>query len=198
MKTNEIYTSFLSHKSTLKDTSLDDSDKENQKHMTELLLEAVDFDLVKEEYAKSRIISEPCSCDALLLDKNNELNFIEFKNIASKRNFKTSEIAEKVYCTLLMFSDKTTHTVTDIAQHTNLIIVYNSSIDAKKENKSPKAIQPSASYTMIAQATSKEAKAPIIRFGFDSFKSFCFKEVYTLNQEEFEKHIESISRKEEN
>lgn len=193
MRANDIYNSFLEHKSTLKETSLDDSDKEHLTYMTESSLGVIDFDLFKETYAQERVIQEPCSCDALLLDKNNELNFIEFKNIASRRNLNRKDIREKVYCSLLMFSDEVNHTLKDITKHVNFIFVYNASLDDNQNGTPNTNIQRSQSYRNFTQFATNQARTPIIRFGFDIFKTFCFKEVYTLNQEEFEEHLKNIS-----
>ncbi len=188
MKTNDIYNSLIAHKKTLEETSLDDS-KIPHVYMTNSQHEVIDFDLFKEEYARTRGIDDPCSCDAILLDKNNELNFIEFKNLASIRNFNKAEIKEKVYCSLLIFSDKVSHTISKFASHINFICVYNKEIDNKKTKKN---VQTSASSVAITTAVSSYAETPIIRFGFESLKEFCFKEVYTFTQDEFEEHLEKI------
>lgn len=67
--------------STLKETSIDTHDNNNIKYMTASEREAINFDNVKKEYIKNLALTdEPKSNDALFINKNDDLVFVEFKN----------------------------------------------------------------------------------------------------------------------
>lgn len=67
--------------STLKKISKDNSDANNIQYMTDSQIEAINFDMVKRNYANNLSFSEECakSVDGIIF-WNDELIFIEFKN----------------------------------------------------------------------------------------------------------------------
>lgn len=89
---------FKRYRTTLKNTSYDDT---NREYMTESQLEVVDLDKVKEEYCSPLKLKEPPkSCDALY-ENNDELFFIEFKN----GKVLQYDVRKKIYDTILLFTD---------------------------------------------------------------------------------------------
>lgn len=64
----EQYPLFAENKATLKQTSMDDSIKDEIQYMTESQMEVIDFDMVKRYYANSLGCSEECAAlvDAIL------------------------------------------------------------------------------------------------------------------------------------
>lgn len=77
---NNSYNILENNKSTLKDTSKDNSNNEVL-YMTDSLLEVVDFDRVKAEYIRGmRLTDTPCSSDALYCGNDGKTYLIEFKN----------------------------------------------------------------------------------------------------------------------
>ncbi len=190
MNVNECYMLFDTFTATLKETSKDDT---KHQYMTESLLDVISFDKVKLKYAEERhLVDKPHSCDAIYLDNNGELNFIEFKNSKNKRKIKEMEIKEKVYESILMFLDKTDKRISEIAENVNFILVYNK--EALEKNTKNKYLDSKdiSSFKEIEGEFTDFAKTHIIHFNLESLKNFCFKEVYTLNREEFEEHLKNI------
>lgn len=190
MDTKACYIIFDECIKTLCDASLDDDNSDN---MTNSLLNVICFDDVKKKYAEERGINQPHSCDVLYLDKNGELNFIEFKNTKSARKIKEGQLKEKAYDSLLIFADKVGERISHISQHINLIVVYNKEIFKNQTDKSKASqVQETNSYDELEGELTNFANEHIIRFKLESLKHFCFKDVFTLNREEFEMHLQKI------
>lgn len=123
-------------KSTLKETSKDEKEEGKKGFLTDLEKECINFDKLKEEYIrvnKIKCSGVPSSCDALL-ESNNELCFIEFKN----GSFKDYEIIRKIYDSLLIFLDLTGKTISFSRQYMSFYLVYNKNtnlFDAENKDK---------------------------------------------------------------
>ena len=155
---------FKSSISELKKTSYDNS---NKQYMTESTLNVCDFDNVAKDYCDN-IKTKHCtsSVDAFYIDKNNEMYLIEFKN----GKVKPSEIKKKIYETLLVMADILKTHISDTRESLNFILV-------SSKIKSSKKIREHVG----DKATTNESEFDILKF-----KNIFFKEVFTLNQEEFE------------
>ncbi len=177
-KAVDIYNYFANYTTTLKESSCDDSDKRDIKYMTQSSLPVVHFDRVKEEhYAPRRALTKqsrniPCSCDALLLDKNSHLNIIEFKNITSAQNLKTADLKEKAYCSLIMLSDTFDIRIKDMSHWLVFIVVCNKKAllekreaEARKrgiERAQRRNLQDASSFDFIAQTACAHGNEHII------------------------------------
>lgn len=191
------YKIFSDHLSTLKETSVDDRDGEKI-YMTESLRCVVNFDDVKDEYVKGLGLSEiPKSNDALFEDDRGALIFVEFKNGFMDRN-KQFAVRKKVYDSVLIFTDITSFRISDMRNTVKYILVYNefanreNSYDEELEKKQKTTIQPSPSFDGFAKTLGKYANEEYVCFGLKIFLNYCFKEVHTYTEEEFEAYLSSL------
>ncbi len=165
-------------KTTLKETSKDDSDKNNVVYMTNSSLIVTNFDLVKTKYTNSLKLSEEnaASVDAFV-PKGDNVYFIEFKNgklqASDKRN-----VRDKVRDSLLIYNDINNITITENRNSAIFILVYN---EAKNKNKSDPVVNP----------VMKLANQEKISFGMDRFKNLFFKEVHTYTEAQFEEFLQN-------
>ena len=121
-------------KMTLKETSIDDS---NKKVLSESQLEVYNFDEVKKRYYKSVDLSKDMvgSCDALYVNKDTGVYLIEFKN-TKLSNLKTkgevnSRIKEKITGSLLILCDISKFCISETRHFVNFILVY-SAVEARQ------------------------------------------------------------------
>lgn len=181
---------------TLKDTSIDKSNNEVV-YMTESPRQAVNFDEVKEKYIKNLKLSEtPKSNDALFDNGKGFLVFVEFKNgyIDKQRQF---ALRKKIYDSVVIFSDITSESISDMRKNVGYILVYNEGTNADNKDsefikKKREHVQYSSSFNNIAQNLSKLARKEYICFGLELFKNYCFKEVHTYTIEEFEEYLTKL------
>lgn len=193
------YKIFANHFSTLKETSADKS-KGKKVYMTESLLDAVNFDDVKDEYVKNLRLSEiPKSNDALFSDDKGSLIFVEFKNGFMDRCEQFC-VQKKVYDSVLVFTDITSLKISDMRKMVKYILVYNefankdNSLDDDLKKKQKTTVQQSSSFDYFAKTMGKHAKDEYICFGLKMFLNYCFKEVHTFTKAEFEAYISNISK----
>ena len=187
------YEIFRSHKSTLKNTSYDAHG--SPKYMTDSELDVVDFDAVKEEYAKSLRLSEiPKSNDAVFDSGLGAPVFLEFKNgfIDQKTAF---DLQKKIYDSVLIFSDITSCTVSELRKIAEYILVYNEddNIDNKdSELKIKTQVQSSPAYVGFLKTIARYANDEYIGFGLRRFSKYCFKAVHTFTRNEFAIYLETL------
>lgn len=188
-------------KSTLKELSKDNT---NNEYMTESNEIAINFDKVKDVYIKDVCPkNKPTSNDALKYI-GDEFYFIEFKN-GNIKNVKN--IRDKVFESLLMFSDITGNTISYTRNKGNYILVYNydkSKEYIKKEMEKKNIrdcdekldsyeVQDSPNFTDFLFALSDLARYNIDFFGLKaSFEKMYFNTVKTYDVNEFE--TEFVSR----
>lgn len=184
---------FRDNMSSLKETSKD-SDSPNPECMTNSEIAVINFDKVKESYIKNMKLSHtPCSNDALYIDKNGDLYFIEFKNGIMTRPI-IFNVYNKIYDSLLIFNDIVEQNISFCRKHVNFILVYNegknSSEDCDNESKhSSKDCEmknQDSSKAKIGKHFYSKAKKKYIRFGLEQFEKLYFQEVFTYTQQEFE------------
>lgn len=196
MRNLNDYPLFASRHTTLKKASCDDR-AGVKVYMTDSTLDVVAFDKIKNAYCKKYRLSElPESNDALFEDDKGNYVFVEFKNgfIAQKIVF---ELQKKIYDSVFMFSGVTSLGIPEMRETLSYILVYNDKANCGNEDKIlqeklKSAVSSSPSLDSIGKATAKWAKNEYICFGLSFFKGFCFKEVHTYTQGEFEQYLESI------
>lgn len=176
---------FAQNKSTLKDVS---RDKDFYMTNDTTISEVINFDKVKEAYIKNLGLTDtPKSGDALLTLPNGKFILIEFKNGAVDKR----DIHRKIVDSLLIFADITKMPISYTRQHMDFMLVYNN----KKYNNTltnKRGVQESKSRDELSKGLFGLAKGEFIELGLSRFKKFCFNEVHTYNQSEFEKFLASI------
>lgn len=192
------YDIFRHQITSLKETSLDDRNKNEEIYMTESDRDAVDFDGVKAEYIDGLGLHEiPKSNDALFEDGRGSLVFVEFKNglINPAEQF---VIRKKIYDSVLIFSDVTAMGISKMRELMKYILVYNETrnmanrSDSQLIKKNAASVQPSPSFDSFAKTISGYAKEEYICFGLRMFEKYCFKEVHTFTEAEFEFYLASL------
>lgn len=178
------YEIFKDNFSTLKKTSKDDGNGVCV-YMTESGLQVVNFDKVMAKYSSHVGISSPWSNDALCINRENgRLTFIEFKN----GKIKPYELQQKIYDSLLVFTDIIGAGIKFTRKEMDYILVYNgekNSMEKTKENDGHH-INDSESRYAIAKTLTAKGGEEFIGFGLNKFKGYCFKDVHTYSAEEFE------------
>ena len=174
--------------SKLKDLSWDHNDNY---YMTESTLIAVNFDAVKDEYIKDlKLIKKPKSNDAIFFAPNGKQVFIEFKN-SSKDDIKKYDIRKKIYDSLLIYTDIINKGINYTREQMDYILVYNE-YKSNIGNDDPKTnVQDSRSRDRIAKGFSKFGGTSYVKFGLEIFRNYCFKEIYTYSESEFEDFIKN-------
>lgn len=168
---------FKNNKNTLKNLSCDKNE-----YMTDSLLEAINFDKVKEKHCKSLKLSNlPTSCDALY--QNDEIFFIEFKNgYIDKKEI--CGIHKKIYDSILIFMDLTKFKLEEIREKVNFILVYNET----KSQEETKKIETPASYNNIIYRMG-QLGGNISKFKLNQFEKYLVKNTYTYTKKEFEDYF---------
>lgn len=183
-----IYSIFETNKTTLRETSKDDSNPVDIKYMTSSDLEAINFDLVKRHYANMLGLSEEVasSVDAVI-QMDGHISFIEFKNgKVNNRNIK-----DKIRDTLLIFSDITGINIDYSRNNIDLIVVYNLEKNPLPNQFKKGKLQETPSRIAIAKHFAAKAKEPVILFDLERYKKLYFREIRTYSQEEFEEFLRS-------
>lgn len=188
---------FADHLSNLKETSIDKRDGTPQ-YMTLSTREAVNFDGVKEEYVKPLGVSEiPKSNDALFDDGKGFLVFVEFKNGFMDRP-KQFAVRKKVYDSALIFTDITSKGISYMRNHMKYILVYNETAnqgnnsDKDLKEKQKTAVQQSPAFDAFAKNVGRYANEEYVCFGLKIFQNYCFKEVHTYTEAEFDAYLSTL------
>ena len=188
---------FTDHLSNLKETSIDKRDGTPQ-YMTLSTRDAVNFDDVKKEYVKQLGVSEiPKSNDALFDDGKGFLVFVEFKNGFMDRP-KQFAVRKKVYDSALIFTDITSTGISYMRDHMKYILVYNETAnqgnnsDKDLKEKQKTAVQQSPAFDAFAKNMGKYAHEEYVCFGLKIFQDYCFKEVHTYTEAEFNAYLATL------
>lgn len=188
------YPILKNHLSTLRETSVDDHDRANIVYMTDSDREAVNFDDVKREYIRTLNLSEePKSNDALFLTNKNELVFVEFKNGFMDAPKKYA-VRKKIYDSIVILTDILNVGISSLRDHMQYVLVYNESVNAEEHDvkKKKSHVQSSEAFDSFAKNVSKLAKKEYICFGIRIFENYCFREVHTYTEKEFERFLKCI------
>lgn len=186
----EEYPILKNHITTLQETSLADGSSVAE-YMTESQIEVVNFDKVKDDYVGNlHLPIRPTSNDALHITSGGNDTFIEFKNGSLWQEKKRAEVRSKIYNSVLMLTDIIGENISYTRKHLNYILVYNETKNPDDENINVKTeVQDSQAREEISESVFKLANERKIRFGLERFKGYCFKEVATYTQEEFEQEF---------
>lgn len=186
------YEILRKHMSNLKETSKDKHDNGKVVYMTESLFPAVNFDDVKEEYTKNLNLQEvPKSNDALIEDGKGKMVFVEFKNGYMDRA-KQFSVRKKIYDSVLMFTDIVSIGISAMRTFVDYILVYNEEVNADIKEDKKRYVSPAPSFDAFAKTVSGLANEEYVAFGVKIFKNYCFKEVHTYTEKEFEAYLESF------
>lgn len=191
---------FQEHLVTLKETSADfRNGLKTVQYMTESQLQVIDFDAVKNEYIKPLQLREvPKSNDALFEADGHVIVFVEFKN--GKLDRKDGyEICRKIYDSILILSDLISLKLSDIRQRMIYILVYNEHANINNANvvspavqEKSKKIDRSLAMDGFAREMMRLSKQEYIILGLNKFQNYCFKEVHTYTQKEFEDYLKKL------
>lgn len=163
----------------LKILSQDDSDKANVIYMVDAEQLAINFDKVKEYYAKLfESTQAPSSVDAILMVKDG-LAFVEFKN-GELNNKEKRNINFKLRDSLLMFCDIMRCTLNRTRLMVDFVLVYN-----QEKNPSSKT----SSYENIENYVGNLANERIVRFQLAKYRGIYFRNIYTVSVAEFNEYL---------
>ena len=176
---------FKRNFSSLQKTSYDET---NKCYMTDSQLQVIHFDNVVKNRGKEFGPERPKSNDALYIADDGKMYFIEFKNGRIGTEVKL-ELKLKICESLLMFMDITKKDLCFIRENLSYILVYNEE-GYPLTNQELKELDGIMSrLNPLTVRLSSKAEEYFVRFAFRRFKNFYFKEVFTLNKEEFEDYI---------
>lgn len=177
--------------STLKETSLDDSDKSNKVYLVNDTHTAENFDEISKQIAANvRLGNKPRSCDALYRSKK-YYNLIEFKNrkSADLRKDSMGELHEKAFDSLYQLAIYLNYrgNVDDLAKESRLIVVYN---DSKGTEDVKTDIASSKSLDGITQKIKQFSKSDHldsypIKFRLERVKGLLYDKVITIDVSDF-------------
>lgn len=183
------YEIFSENISTLKEISLDDSQKDNIYYMTDSDKKVVDFDKVKTLYANELQMSEECAASVDgIFSTSERVVFVEFKN--GKMDGQKRKVKDKLRDSLLIFCDITSKQISDTREWAEFVLVYNINKNPLPNQLKKEKIQESQSRIDIANYISNLAKKEFIRFGLEKYKTLYFKEVHTYSETEFKEYLE--------
>ena len=159
---------FKSCQTSLKNTSIDSN---NGMYLIDNEKVVVDFDEVKTRYLKSLKLRNhyASSVDALFV-KSEKLVFIEFKN----GNFNNNEIKAKIKDSLLIFSDITKITISELRENAAFILVISNESYGKLRPQDKKAL-----------AMARNASVDFAIYGLDYIRRYLFERVDCLSAEAF-------------
>ncbi len=170
------------YKKTMRDLSVDSTNKE---YMTDSLVQAIDFDRVKDQFTSGigyRDCKSPMSNDALYIDSDGTHYFIEFKNGA---NITPHELSQKNYDSTIILAMLLSEKLEALKDNLQYILVYNEEKNTE-EFLIKRYVQKSKERDSIGKLFSKKANTTFVFFQQDFFKGYLFSEVFTLNKKEFQ------------
>ncbi len=181
--------SLTDRKTTLKATSYD---KNNDVYMVESQQPAVDFDKVKEDYIKNLKLSvTPKSNDALLWENNGRIFFVEFKN-GDLRTERFS-LSKKIYDSVLIFTDLTNSSISDMRNSVEYVLVYNFNVNTKFIQKSREDAEKTRSEDeekiILGTELMKLGEEEFILCDLEKFQNYCFKSVHTYTVSQFQEYL---------
>ena len=163
----------------LKILSKDDNAQANITYMVDSEQPAINFDKVKDCYAKLfESTQAPNSVDAILMIKDG-LAFVEFKN-GKLNNEEKRNINFKLRDSLLMFCDIMRCTLKRTRLMVDFVLVYN-----QEKNPSSKT----SSYENIENYVGNLANERITRFQLAKYRGIYFRNIYTVSVAEFNEYL---------
>ncbi len=182
------YDILCDNKMTLKELSKDDSDNENIEYVTDSMLVATNFDLVKRLYTNSLGLSEEVvsSADALV-ETNDSIALIEFKN----GTVVNREIKDKARDSLLILCDIIEKEISYTRKYLDFVLVYNESKNPLPNQYTKGVVRDSSSRLNISKYFLQKGKEEIVLYDLNRYKGIYFREIHTYTQEEFEEYLKS-------
>lgn len=182
------YDILCDNKMTLKELSKDDSDNENIEYVTDSMLVATNFDLVKRLYTNSLGLSEEVvsSADALV-ETNDSIALIEFKN----GTVVNREIKNKARDSLLILCDIIEKEISYTRKYLDFVLVYNESKNPLPNQYTKGVVRDSSSRLNISKYFLQKGKEEIVLYDLNRYKGIYFREIHTYTQEEFEEYLKS-------
>jgi len=107
-------------------------------------------------------------------------------------------VRKKIYDSVMIFTDITSTGITYTRKNMKYILVYNETVnqnnhqDEELQKKQKSVVQPSASFDDIAKAFGSFANEEYICFGIKIFQNYCFKEVHTYTEKEFDSYLSTL------
>ena len=179
---------------TLKQTSLDDSQKVDGKriklYLTESTLDSANFDSFKNKFCRrfSPALQNIRSVDALI-SSNQGCCLVEFKN----GYFDISELHSKIFDSYVMYCEVMNVTASQTRENLDFVLVYNREkfrTEKVKNNGSNNTVPFSPSYEKMKNHLGNQAKRTITDLGLEKYRTFCFRNVYSFDKEEFNEFLE--------
>ena len=125
------------------------------------------------------------------MTRDNKLIFVEFKNgfMDAKKKF---DVRKKIYDSVIILTDILNLGISKLRDQMEYVLVYNENIneDEKEILQKKSYVQPSKAYDSLAKGIFGMAKKEYVCFGVDIFKNYCFKDVHTYTEKEFEEYLE--------
>ena len=181
------YEVFKENLSTLKICSRDRHSEADEEYMTMSELDAVDFDLVKEQYVQPlHLTYVPSSNDCIFINADGDPVFVEFKNGWIGGGMKIG-LTRKIYDSLLIFQDITGKGLSYTRENMDYVLVYNENKNSEEPKKPKQNVQESESRDNISKMLSEKGGGHFIKFGLEKFQRYCFRNVYTYTEKEFER-----------
>ena len=182
------YDILCDNKMTLKELSKDDSDNENIEYVTDSMLVATNFDLVKRLYTNSLGLSEEVvsSADALV-ETNDSIALIEFKN----GTVVNREIKDKARDSLLILCDIIEKEISYTRKYLDFVLVYNESKNPLPNQYTKGVVRDSSSRLNISKYFLQKGKEEIVLYDLNRYKGIYFREIHTYTQEEFEEYLKN-------
>jgi len=182
------YDIFKNASSTLKESSKSTHNGTTM-YMSESMLPVVDFDNVKDQYVRDLSVFEtPASNDALYIDSNGELFFIEFK--AGKMAKKIFEVRLKLFDSLLILSDIIGKGISFNREYLNYILVFDESINIDHDDVV--VYQDTPSREWLNSRYIKKGDSEYIRFRLRRFQRLYVKRVFTVGRDEFQDRFAKV------
>jgi hypothetical protein len=152
----------------------------------------INFLIIIQEYIeKLSLVEVPKSNDALFMTRDNMLIFVEFKNgfMDGKKKF---DVRKKIYDSVIILTDILDSGISKQRDQLEYILVYNEDVNKGEADVLKKAsyVQPSKAYDALAKTIFGMAKKEYVCFNIDIFKNYCFKDVHTYTEKEFEEYLE--------
>ena len=146
------------------------------------------FDAITNDIANVYRVKRPHrSCDALYIKDNQHIYLIEFKNVRKSR-IPVKELQQKAYDSIMtlqlaFFPDLS---INDLKERVVLIVVYNDNGIIEKEQESVSFDALKSKLSSYANGGSK------VLFNLDIFQGVLYKEVLTLEKQEYSKAMHNV------
>lgn len=146
------------------------------------------FDAISMKICKKLRGEKNYSCDSYYIKNSNDSFLIEFKNQA-EGNIDRVKLKNKIYDSITTLAMNENLSPKEIADRTSVIIVYNNAQETVKDEYS---YSNSKAMSKLSRKLSELAKKKDLdsfekKFDLSKLKGKLFKEVYTVDKEDFEK-----------